>query len=650
MSAIWGVVTFEEESVLEEQFRIINNACNNKYHFDNIQMISCGHARLAGGIQYINQEDRAGRIPEACKNQGFIMISDCLLDNRKELCDVLGLSDKTADCVLVYEAYLRFHSFFTDYLRGIFAIAIWDEVNRRLELFSDHTASRCLYYCRQGNQMVFSTILEPLLAYFPDLGRNQNYEKDFLLADPGVIYVVPGETPIQDVYLMTPATHKVWDKEGEHTRVYWTPKDADSQLDEAMKMCHNAKDYLSLFMDLYHNCVRDAIRNDGGTGIAMSGGLDSASLGALAADVLADSGQKLFTYTYVPYINLVEKQIGDFILDESIIVHEVAARYPNMECHTLNNCGRNAFSTMNENLRILELPFKNGLFASMNQVCQEAHNNNCKVLLHGAYGNTTVSYGDIYHIGYELYEQGKWMQLGRMLYKNCRYQGKNYLREAFKMLRCYRIAEKSSHSDVSQFIPYNGFLGRQILEGYELKKRMNQNRHLSMWHMLMDSEAYYAFLNEPALMIYLGVFETQYGLQHKMVLRDPTKDMRIIHYCRNIPYALFTHDGIPRWLIRQGFKDRLPGYVLDNWNQCGRQLIDWMDLIARDWEEIKPDVLQDIQAYAAGEDKTGSYICKKQLMEYIERVNIRENASQHRMNDILAIDSLLKYRKLYGNE
>lgn len=644
MAAIWGVVTFnEEDSVAETKWQTMNTIYSCRCQFDRIDQETCGHAAFAAGVQWLRLQDRQESMPVYDAEQCFLMAADCYLDNREELCSLLEVSSDLSDGTLVCEAYRRFHGRFVEYLRGLYAIAIWNERDRRLELYTDHTASRCLYYCRRGAQLVFSTLLEPLVAYFPNLAVNIAYEKDFLLADAGVIYVVPGETPLQEVYLMTPASQVIVDRSELCSNVYWTLEQEQPDIDAHMQSCHSAQDYLGVFMELYEACVGDALCKDAHTGISMSSGLDSASIGALAARQLADKGQKLYAYTYVPYLDIGIKRIGDYILDESGIVKEIAETYSNMEITTLNGHGRNAFATMRENMQILEMPTKGGLFASLKEVCENAAAKDCRVLLHGAYGNTSVSYGNVYHVGYDLYEHREYGRLCSMLSGYCRKQRQSLLREFVNLLVLYRRTARTSDNIPEHFVPDNGFLLPQMLDGYSLECRLARNRHLRMWNRPMDADSYHEYLEERSLMIYLGVFETKYGLQHRMIVRDPTKDMRMLHFCRCLPYELFAQDGIPRWLIRQGFRDRLPKDVLNNWNQRGRQNIDWLDRIVRDWEQIRDVLLLDIDVNITENSTLGRCINKKLLMDYIADLDVITSADQYRMADILAVESLLSF-------
>ena len=71
----------------------------------------------------------------------------------------------------------------------------------------------------------------------------------------------------------------------------------------------------------------------------MSSGLDSASIGVLAARLLEKERKNLYTYTYVPYENETHTA-KNLVTNEESDVRRIASQYPNMKLTFLNNSGK----------------------------------------------------------------------------------------------------------------------------------------------------------------------------------------------------------------------------------------------------------------------------------------------------------------------
>ena len=111
---------------------------------------------------------------------------------------------------------------------------------------------------------------------------------------------------------------------------------------------------------------------------------------------------------------------------------------------------------------------------------------------------------------------------------------------------------------------------------------------------------------------YMGEWETKIGLKHGIVLRDPTKDSRMVRFCYHLPYEFFAYKGTTKWLIRGNMKDMIPQHILNNWNRHGIQNDDWNIRIARDWDTLKPLYIEALKS-----DAIRRYIDSEQVLSLI---------------------------------
>lgn len=642
MSAIWGVVTLDrKEKVPGNAKEIFEASYKDSCRIDRYESVSVLNTYIGCGIQYITEEAPNEQLPIVDKERGIIFTADCILDNREDVIELLirygydrKLLCEEPDGKLMYLTYLCLGKESVKEFRGLFTIAIWDEKKNSLTLISDQVSARCLYYIRRGNLIAFSTLMNPLVKLFTDIEQNMDYYKDFLLANPSVIYVVPGETPYKEIKLMLPATELKFTIEGENAHTYWSVDDKNSNLSS----CKSAKEYGNRFLQIYDSCVSDALRTSGEVGIAMSSGLDSSSIGALAARELNKHEKMLHSYTFIPYKKVESAIEGNSVYDESGLVSEIAEMYPNIKTTFLNNHGKNIFEDMDFCMNLLEMPYKTGTFPNHYEMCEEGAKAGCKVFLNGGFGNNTVSFGEMNHILYDLYSKKRFGTLLLYMDRYGKHEKIGRRKMLTQLLKSFRIFNKKHKNFLEHFVPNNFFLVPSILKEYDFKKRFSLDQRMVISEGYINNEKYKDHVRATGLLIYLGIFETKFGLKTGMLLRDPTKDIRMISFCAQLPYEIFAYEGTPRWLIRNQFDEFLPKALLNKWQQKGMLNIDWMNRIYRDWEKIKPELLQHISVNMLDE-----WIDKKKIINVVESIGKDKEKDTYAITYICAIDAIIEF-------
>lgn len=652
MSAIWGVVTLDgKEEIPENAKDIFETIYQKKCKIDRYESRTAFGAYFGCGIQYITEEAKREELPIVDKERGFLFTADCILDNRKEIIELLvttygyekQLLKESPDGKLMYYAYCCMGREAVKKFRGLFAIAVWNEKERSLTLISDQVSSRCLYYIRRGNLLAFSTLMEPLIQFSLKKEQNLDYYKDFLLVNPSVIYVVPGETPYREISLMLPATELRITAQDEKKDTYWMLGDNTWHASEGKKSCESPEEIGKNFLELYENCVKDALRTSGEVGIAMSSGLDSSSIGVLAARELEKSGKTLYSYTFAPNIAMEHAIVGNNVYNETGLVKEIAQMYPNMKTTFLNNQDKNIFADMNFCMKLLEMPYKTGTFPNHYEMCREGAGMGCKVFLNGGFGNNTVSFGEIDHVLHHLYKKKSFGKLFLYWNRYARHEKISRFKMLYRLFKHFYAFDKNGGKELEHFVPKNYFLMPSILKDYDLKKRFSQDKRIVVSDGYIDKDKYEEHLRATGLLIYLGVFETKFGLDTGMLLRDPTKDVRLISFCYQLPYHFFAYKGKTRWLIRNQFKELLPKTVLDKWQQRGLLNVDWVNRIYRDWNEIKPELIHDVSL-----DLLDEWIDRKHIMRAIENFGKDQKKDQYVITYLCAIDALCRFIRIQG--
>jgi asparagine synthase (glutamine-hydrolysing) len=593
MSAIWGRISWvDNEDNADAITSVMRKPYENKCRLDDIREISDSGIYMGCGIQYITKEAVFEKLPIYDKEAGCCFTADCLLDNRDELINKLGISGgDIADGSLMYMAYKKWGMKCLEHFRGLFSMAVYDIGKGKLCLATDQFSYRSLYYYfDKGKELVFSTLIDPIREQCRDIGFNDDYIKDFLVV-PGLMPNISSvETPYKGVFQLNPGTWLECSPKKIEEHVYFDASKAHTDYN-----CHSAKEYGAYFRKLYGKCVGDALRTSGVVGIAMSSGLDSASVGALAASKLAKEDKELMTYTYIPYEQGVTDKNRNHVLDEQKDVMEIIDMYPNMVPHFMNNKGKNCTEDFEKVLNILEIPYK--AYVNLPNLCEiyeTAASEGCKVVLTGQLGNCTVSHGDIDDVIYDLYNSKRFVSF--LLYLN------NYCKK-IKVSRKYGVKTyisycrhvKKVYSEWKfDYAPENPFLKSGILKGYQMEERFLKGE-IGILERVAEPEAEYRKnILKKAMYTYLGALDTKMGLTYNIVVRDPTRDMRMIGFCRALPFRYFGYKGTPRWLIRGNLSDMLPEYMVNKWMRYCVQNVDWYQRIKRDWNSVSDKLMDDI--------------------------------------------------------
>jgi asparagine synthase (glutamine-hydrolysing) len=212
--------------------------------------------------------------------------ADARLDARAELISEVesagGKANHMApDSELILEAYARWGTDCVEHLRGDFAFAIWDAPKKSLFCARDQLGVKPFYYAEKGGVFLFSNVLDCVRLH-PDSGDELNEAAiaDFLLFG---LNCDNRTTTFRDIRRLPPAHWLTVGPAGLQIRRYWT-----APTDGRIRYRH-ADDYVEHFQVLLQAAIRDRLRTDRAS-ILLSGGLDSASIAAMAREIGAKGG------------------------------------------------------------------------------------------------------------------------------------------------------------------------------------------------------------------------------------------------------------------------------------------------------------------------------------------------------------------------
>lgn len=544
---------------------------------------------IALGIQLARlvPEDRFDRQPLIGGGGRFVLVADVRLDNRLELAQALDLSaERTAvmaDADYILAAWERWGEDCLDRLYGDYAFALWDGKDATLRLVRDPMGNRPLFFHQSPKTVLFASMAKGLHA-LPEVPRAPDLEmiRDFLALLPqrgprsffaGIARVEPGQM-------------LRFQADGRTATVDWYDKDARRPLNLG-----KPAEYVEAFRSLFDRAVSDCLRTPGGVASHLSGGLDSSTVTATAARILADRGQHLAAYTHVPKPGAPLMQLKHRFGDEGPLAATIAARYPNID-HVLVDCAdRRVGDDFDSNFYYFEYPPLNP-FNTMweSEINCQAAARGARVMLTGQFGNMVLSCTGEERLA-ELISQGL---IG------------SWAREFMASLRHGHTLRSVIWRSVGAFLPmpvvdflrrFRGHYDWPLQEytplkaetavGDALRDRMREIGHDPQFRPIADTVATRRFVlwRVDSLSQHFKGILASTGID----TRDPTRDRRLVEFSFNVPSDLLQRDGISKWLFRQAFADRLTPELLNERGK-GVQAADWATRLRQDMPTLVTEI------------------------------------------------------------
>ena len=193
-----------------------------------------------------------------------------------------------SDTETLVHLYEELGDSFVPRLQGMFAFAIYDRYNRHLLLARDRLGQKPLFYSMANDMLVFASELSGLLAH-PDVDKSldtsalNDYFSLLYIPEPKTVYphvkrLPPGCTMTFSIDSPRPVVQPYW-------RIDFSHKNLEINFQEAMKEVRR----------LVENAVRKRMVADVPLGVFLSGGLDSAIVAAVAAQIRSTDGCDAYT-------------------------------------------------------------------------------------------------------------------------------------------------------------------------------------------------------------------------------------------------------------------------------------------------------------------------------------------------------------------
>ncbi|MBD2872159.1 asparagine synthase-related protein [Paenibacillus arenilitoris] len=596
-----------------------------------------GTALFGCRSQWITPESVHERLPYRDGQSGLVITADAIIDNRGQLFEQLGIGrdrrNDLTDSELILLAYRKWGSETPNYLIGDFAFVIWDESRKLLYGARDQLGSRTLYYHRASNRFSFCSVIHPLFSLAgidKRLGEERFAE---FLAIPTLLDAVDVHTTYYADISQLPPAHSFTLQEGKLEVAKY-----GSLMPERRLTLGSDDEYVEAFKEIFQQSIRARLRTFKQVGVTLSGGLDSGSVSAFAAGMLAGEGKSLQAYSYIPERDFIDWTPRSMFADESPYIQSVVDYVGNMNANYLDFHGKSPFTEIDEWMDGLEAPYKNFENAFwVKGIHEEAARQGIGVLLTGARGNYSISWGSA--VGYYslLLKKLQWLQLYREISMYGRQLGTGRKR-IVRAIKQQVFPEKGApfQPGVPSIIEPDFARSSGVFEKlspYDVGLRE------STYRMLTEREDYFG---NQAVLNMQGTISAKSSYRLGLWERDATSDVRLIKFCLSIPVEQYVKNGFGRSLIRRATENRLPDKVRLNQRTRGVQGMDWVHRTIPRWQST----LEELRTLCE-DDRASRYLNVMQVKESLDKVGpaLRpEQADDPHLK--LLMRSLIAYRFL----
>ncbi len=431
-----------------------------------------------------------------------------------------------------------------NHLNGMFGIAIWDNINKRLVISRDRMGIKLVYYHADNETLTFGSEIRAVTAKDD---KKPEVDTESLYMFLRYRYTPSPYTIFKNIYKLAPGTCMIVEKGYSSIKRWWNYKP------EPFNTAQDFNQATEQLLELYKKSMKRHLLSDVPVGLLLSGGIDSAMLLAL----MNEYGESWKTFS----VGYGEEYADDELADAAATANILKS--PNYQININRKIFEDNFSKI---ISCLEEPIASASIIPMYYVCQRARED-VKVALIGQ-GPDELFGGYNRHLGvrYGSY----WRSLPSVF--------RSPLKSLINSLPRSETLKRGIYSlDLPERLRrYQNVFSinpAETIEGIFIKGLINKNtgdNALESWKELGNLMEYTDELGglqfieiRYSLPDELLMYADKLSMAHSLELRVPYLDKEIVEYAEKLPASYKIRLGKRKWLHKQVCKDYLPNEIIN---------------------------------------------------------------------------------------
>lgn len=619
MSSICGIFNRNEKPTPPKLIETMTSVLN---HFDADRTgtwrnhdvaVSLGHVML-----FNTPESQNETLPYYHQPSRLTVTADARIDNRDELFCLLDIQHherpEIPDSQLILKSYQKWGRDCPKHLIGDFTFAIWDEGEKHLFCARDQMGAKPLFYYSSSSLFLFATEMKGL---FHVIGKPKALNQTWIIDSLTALVADKEYTPYPEIFRLQPGHTLTVSPEKIEQKSYW------SLNPEKEIRFRSEEEYVEAFREKLTEAVRCRTRSAYPLGSELSGGLDSSTVAALAADLTKKDNIPFLTFSNV--LGEDDNTLGGKIKDEKDIADKLRHHAGIHHYRNITPGNRGAIEALKQALIIQDGPTMQNYQTYSDLLIESVQREGIRTLLSGFGGDEGVSFQAGSYLN-ELVEEKAWKTLWlefRHMWKN----GETFpvkglalktIVNAFplvqKTARCFKIDRKSQQNNSSY--PINTFsLNSEFFRQAGIQNRLETIPRIEREGNLRHQQIKRLMAPHTSLrMEYSSIFSTARRIEY----RYPLLDIRLLEFHLALPTRLKNKNGWGRYLFRKSIEGIVPQGVQWRTDKSRSTNPGTHQRFTRDLNEIKNLIDQ------ARTGKAALYIDPELLMEKCDRIASRQ--------------------------